>query len=229
MTGIQLQLAGNTANNRDYHADKNRERLDTLGVWSINLIGSPGAGKTQLILRTIQGLSRQLRIGVIEGDMTSVALDSEQVSALGRPVTQVSTGGGALDAVMLGSALAKLPLNDLDLVIVENVGGLTLPGSPRLGTHANVLVASVPEGDDKPYKYPAIYRSADVVIVNKTDLLPSVQFDLAYFRCGVERLNPGVPLFPLSSYTGADVHRWFDWLSEQCGMGKRVSAMQQTA
>jgi hydrogenase nickel incorporation protein HypB len=228
MNGTHLRLAGIVANSNERLENENRKIFDALGVFAINLMGSPGSGKTHLILRTIQGLSAQLQIGVVEGDTTSVTLDSEQVMASGVPVTEVNTGGIAgLDATMLSSAMAKLPLSQLDLVLVENVGNLILPASPKLGTHANVLVASVPEGDDKPYKYPSIYSSADVVILNKTDLLPAVPFDLAYFRRGIQRVNPAALVFLLSAYTGADVHRWFDWLFEQCGLPKKASAMQR--
>jgi hydrogenase nickel incorporation protein HypB len=230
MNAAHLQLVGSVANNHEGIENENRKIFDALDVFAINLMGSPGSGKTHLILRTIQGLSGRLQIGVVEGDTTSVTLDSEQVKASGVPVTDVNTGGSAgVDGTMLSSAMAKLPLSQLDLVLVENVGNLILPASLRLGTHANVLVASVPEGDDKPYKYSSIYSQADVVILNKTDLLPAVPFDLAYFRRGVERVNPEALVFPLSAYTGADVHRWFDWLLEQCGLPKKALAMQQKA
>lgn len=230
MSVANPQLVGNVAHSDGGIENENRRTLDGFGVFAINLMGSPGSGKTHLILRTIQGLSRQLRVGVVEGNTTAVTLDSEQVMASGVPVADVNTGGGGgVDARMLSQALTKLPLSELDLVFVENVGNLILPAAPKLGMHANVLVASVPEGDDKPYKYPTIYRSADVVILNKTDLLPAVPFDLAYFRRGIERINPKALVFPLSVYTGADVHRWFDWLFEHCGVSKKPSAMQQKA
>jgi hydrogenase nickel incorporation protein HypB len=230
MNNTHLQWVGKVANGDERLDKENRKVFDALEVYAINLMGSPGSGKTHLILRTIQGLSRQLQIGVVEGDSTAVTLDSEQVMASGVPVAEVNTGGGGgVDAAMLRSAMAKLPLSQLDLVLVENVGNLILPTHPKLGTHANVLVASVPEGDDKPYKYPSIYSSADVVILNKTDLLPAVPFDLANFRRGVQRVNPQALVFPLSAYTGADVHRWFDWLFEKCGLPKKALVLGQKA
>jgi hydrogenase nickel incorporation protein HypB len=217
-----MQLAGNVTNRNECVEIENRKILDGFGVFAVNLMGAPGSGKTQLILRTIQGLSGQLQIGVVEGDTTSVTLDSEQVVASGVPVAEVNTGGsGGLDATMLSGAMAKLPLSQLDLLLVENVGSLILPASPKIGAHASVLVASVPEGDDKPYKYPGIYSRAGVVLLNKMDLLPAVSFDLAYFRRGVQKVNPEALVFPLSAYTGADVHWWFDWLLERCGIAKK--------
>jgi hydrogenase nickel incorporation protein HypB len=129
------------------------------------------------------------------------------------PAVQVNTGGDChLDAVMIGSALPQLPLEDLDLLIVENVGNLVCPAAFALGTHSNVLIASIPEGDDKPYKYPNIYRGIDVLILNKTDLLPYINFNLDYFRQGVEMLNPGVSIFPLSCKTGEGFEPWIEWL-----------------
>ena len=230
MNSTHLQLVGNVASSHGLVENENRKILQALEVFSINLMGSPGSGKTHLILRTIHGLCGQLQIGVVEGDTTSVALDSEQVMASGVPVTEVNTGdSGCVDALMLSSAMAKLPLSQLDLLLVENVGNLILPASSKLGTHANVLVASVPEGDDKPLKYPGIYRSADVVILNKTDLIPAIPFDLAEFRRGIERINPAALVFPLSAYTGADVHCWFDWLLKRCGVNQKPSALRQQA
>jgi len=129
---------------------------------------------------------------------------------------QINTGGDChLDAVMISQALSQLPLDQIDLLIVENVGNLICPASFALGTHANVLIASVPEGDDKPYKYPGIYRGLDALIINKIDLLPYVEFDLAYFQRGVELLNPGVVTFSLSCRTGAGIELWVEWLLEK--------------
>jgi hydrogenase nickel incorporation protein HypB len=150
---------------------------------------------------------------VIEGDTAPVTIDADKVLAAGMPAVQVNTGGDChLDAVMIQGALGSLPLDELDLVIVENVGNLVCPASFQLGTHASVLIASVPEGDDKPYKYPGIYRGVQAVILNKMDLLPYVPFDVDYFRRGVEALNPGLSFFPLSCATGEGVLAWVDWL-----------------
>jgi hydrogenase nickel incorporation protein HypB len=197
----------------DTLAAQNRSRLDQAGVFGVNLMASPGAGKTSLILRTIEALAPSLRLGVVEGDTAPVTIDADKVTAAGMPAVQINTGGDChLDAVMLGNALPQLPLNELDLLIVENVGNLICPAAFSLGTHANVLIASVPEGDDKPYKYPAIYRGIDALIINKIDLLPYVRFNMDYFRKGVEMLNPNVKTFPLSCETGEGMQAWVDWL-----------------
>jgi len=197
----------------DQLAVLNRANLDQHGIFSINLMASPGAGKTSLILQTIQALSTKIHIGVVEGDTAPVTIDADKVISAGMPAVQINTGGDChLDAVMLQNGLEQLPLDDLDLIIVENVGNLICPAAFKLGTHANVLIASVPEGDDKPYKYPNIYRGLDALILNKTDLLPYVKFDIEYFRTGVEILNPGLRFFVLSCSTGEGLSNWIGWL-----------------
>jgi hydrogenase nickel incorporation protein HypB len=202
----------------DRLADENRRRLDAAGIVAVNILASPGAGKTSLILASIDALSPHLRLGVIEGDTAPVTLDSDKIAAAGIPVVQVNTGGEChLDAVMVANALPQLPLDALDLVIVENVGNLVCPAAFRLGTHASVLVASVPEGDDKPYKYPGIYRGLEALIINKIDLLPYVDFDLDYFRRGAEMINPGLAAFPLSCRTGEGLDSWLAWLRRRAG------------
>jgi hydrogenase nickel incorporation protein HypB len=197
----------------DQIASVNRALLDAAGVFSLNLMASPGAGKTSFILQTIKALSGRLRIGVIEGDTAPVTIDADKIIAAGMPAVQINTGGDChLDAVMVQSGLVQLPLKEIDILIIENVGNLVCPASFNLGTHANVLIASIPEGDDKPYKYPNIYRGLDVLIVNKIDLLPYVPFKMDYFRQGVEMLNPGVRTFPISCANGEGVAAWTDWV-----------------
>jgi len=197
----------------DQLAVLNRAKLDQSGVFSINLMASPGAGKTSLILQSIKALSSKIRIGVVEGDTAPVTIDADKIIAVGIPAVQINTGGDChLDAVMVQNGLDQLPLDYLDLIIVENVGNLICPAAFKLGTHANVLIASIPEGDDKPFKYPNIYRGLDALILNKTDLLPYVKFDIEYFRRGVEMLNPGLCFFPLSCSTGAGMAEWIGWL-----------------
>ncbi len=198
----------------DRLAEQNRRQLEAAGVFAINLLASPGAGKTSLILRTIEALAPRLRLGVVEGDTAPVTIDADKVIAAGMPAVQVNTGGDChLDAVMLANALPQLPLAELDLLIIENVGNLVCTAAFQLGAHANVLVASIPEGDDKPYKYPAVYRGLDALILNKMDLRPYVEFNLDYFRQGVALLNPGVAFFPLSCRTGEGLAGWLDWLT----------------
>lgn len=200
----------------DQVAAQNLQRLQQARVLAINLMASPGAGKTSFILQTINALKDRLRIGVIEGDTAPVTIDADKVIAAGMPAVQINTGGDChLDAVMIANGLQQLPLDQLDLIVVENVGNLVCPAAFNLGTHINVLIASIPEGDDKPYKYPNIYRGLSSLIINKIDLLPYVPFRMDYFRQGVELLNPGLVTFPLSCRTGEGVEAWTDWLLDQ--------------
>jgi hydrogenase nickel incorporation protein HypB len=200
----------------DQVAALNREKMDQAHLFSLNVMASPGSGKTSMILQTIKTLSPQFRIGVIEGDTAPVTIDADKIIAAGMPAVQINTGGNChLDAMMVRRGLEELKLDDLDLLILENVGNLVCPASFNLGTHANILVASIPEGDDKPYKYPAIYRGLGVLIINKIDLLPYVDFNMDYFRKGVEMLNPGLLTFPISCKTGEGVKDWTTWLTEQ--------------
>ena len=199
----------------DQLAAANRARLDEAGVFGLNLMASPGAGKTSLITRTVEALREELRIGAVDGDIATT-LDADRIAALGVPAVQINTGGAChLDAAMVQSALPRLPLAELDLLIVENVGNLVCPASFQLGTHRSVLIASVPEGDDKPYKYPVMYRGVDVLVLNKMDVLEAFDFDVDYFRRGVEPLNPGLAFFPLSCKTGQGLEAWLDWLRDE--------------
>jgi len=213
MSTIKVPIVEKLLDANDQVAELNRRLLDEAGVLAINIMASPGAGKTSLILQTIRALSAEYRLAVIEGDTAPVTIDSDKVSALGVPAVQINTGGDChLDAVMLRAGLAQLNLADLDLLIIENVGNLICPAAFKLGSHLNVLVASVPEGDDKPYKYPNMYRGLNVLIINKIDLLPYIDFNMDYFRQGVELLNPGLLTFPLSCKTGEGMDLWLDWL-----------------
>ncbi len=210
---IKVPVVEKLLDANDQVAELNRRLLDEAGVLAINIMASPGAGKTSLILQTLRALSTEFRIAVIEGDTAPVTIDADKVSALGIPAVQINTGGDChLDAVMLRAGLAQLTLTELDLIIVENVGNLICPAAFKLGTHRNILVASIPEGDDKPYKYPNMYRGLDVLIINKIDLLPYIEFNMDYFRRGVELLNPGLLTFPLSCKSGEGLQPWLDWL-----------------
>ena len=216
MTASRVTVVEKILNANDQVAALNRARLDKTGTLSINLMASPGAGKTSFILQTIRSVRDRWRVGVVEGDTAPVTIDADKVMEAGMPAVQINTGGDChLDAVMLQVGLNQLPLEQLDLIVVENVGNLVCPAAFNLGTHLNVLIASIPEGDDKPYKYPAIYRGLDVLIVNKTDLLPYVRFNMDYFRQGVEMLNPGLVTFPISCSSGDGVSAWIGWLEER--------------
>ncbi|MBK8419099.1 hydrogenase nickel incorporation protein HypB [Candidatus Villigracilis saccharophilus] len=208
-----IPIVENILNANDHLAQENRARIDSAGVFSINIMASPGAGKTSLIEQTLSRLKDKLRIATVDGDIAT-SIDSDRAAAAGALASvQINTGGDChLDAVMLRGALDQLTLSQFDLLIVENVGNLVCPASFKLGTHKSVLIASIPEGDDKPYKYPGMYRGVDVLIINKIDLLPYVNFRMDYFERGVEALNPGVTTFPLSCRTGEGMDAWVDWL-----------------
>lgn len=202
-------------NANDQLAAENRTRLDQAGLFAINLMASPGAGKTSLIEQTLKGLASQYRIAAIDGDIAT-SIDADRAAAAGATAIQINTGGEChLDAVMLRSALDQLELDQFDLLIVENVGNLVCPASFQLGTHKNILVASIPEGDDKPYKYPVMYRGVDALVINKIDLLPYIPFKMDYFTRGVELLNPELVTFPVSCQTGEGIQAWLDWLRAQ--------------
>jgi len=216
-----IQIVQKIMNANDTIAENNNQKLEQNKIFSINLMASPGAGKTSFIIKTIKLLPNYVRVGVIEGDTAPVTIDSDKVSEQGVPVIQVNTGGEChLDAPMIENALNHLPLDDLDLIIVENVGNLICPAAFKLGTHANVLIASIPEGDDKPYKYPNIYRGLDVLIINKIDLLSYLDFSMEYFKEGVEMLNPGLEIFEVSSKTGQGFDVWLRWLAQRIDMSR---------
>lgn len=199
----------------DRIADENRAIFNEAGVRTFNIMASPGAGKTSLIEQTVRHFRPSMRLAVIDGDIAT-NLDADRAEAAGAVAVQINTGGEChLDAVMLNSAIKQMDLAGINLLIVENVGNLVCPASFQLGTHKSVLIASIPEGDDKPYKYPGMYRGVDVLVINKIDLLPYVDFDMAYFRKGVEILNPGVLVFPISCKTGEGLVAWFEWLMNE--------------
>jgi hydrogenase nickel incorporation protein HypB len=201
----------------DQVAAENRVTFDAADVFVLNLMASPGAGKTSLILSTADVLPDDVRPGVIEGDLAST-IDADTIAERGIPVVQINTGGNChLDAPMIRTALPNLSLAELDLLFIENVGNLVCPANFALGADLAVVVASVPEGHDKPYKYPGMFAGADAVVLNKADLLEVFEFDVDYFRRGLEMLNPGVPFFVISCRTGEGVEEWGAWLLGRVG------------
>jgi hydrogenase nickel incorporation protein HypB len=211
----KISVVENILNANDQIAAQNRSMLDRAQVFSINIMASPGAGKTSLVEKTIFALKEELKIAVIDGDIAT-SLDADRAAEAGATAVQINTGGGChLDAVMLHNALLSLNLNEFDFLVVENVGNLVCPASFQLGTHKSILVASTPEGDDKPYKYPGIYQGVDALVINKIDLLPYVSFNMAYFKEGVEILNPGLVTFSVSCRTGDGLVQWYDWIKDQ--------------
>lgn len=214
----KIEVIQNVLEANETVARRNRQLLDKHKVFAINIMSAPGAGKTSLILQTLAGLKGKLNIGVIEGDVAST-VDAEKVQSKARAVVQINTGNMpescSLMAAMIESALKDMPLEDIDLILIENVGNLICPAEFALGEHKRVVISSLPEGDDKPTKYPLIFVDADAVIINKVDLLPHVDFDIAAFRLSITGLNPKVEIFELSSKTGEGIERWCSWILEQ--------------
>lgn len=196
----------------DKQAESNRKHFDEHGILAVNLMSSPGSGKTTLLEKTIQALKGQLNIGVIEGDLETNR-DAERIKAQGAPAYQISTGQAChLDAFMVHEGIHHLPLKDLDIVFVENVGNLVCPASYDIGTHINVVLLSVPEGDDKPAKYPVMFRSADLMLITKIDLLPYFDFDVEKAVSEARQLNPKMDVIQISTKTGEGMDRWISYL-----------------
>jgi len=209
---VKIPVVENILSANERLAEENARALAREGVTAVNIMASPGAGKTSLIVQTIGALSERVRIGVIEGDVAS-RVDADTIEALGIPVVQINTGGTChLDANMVHGALGELPLDQLDLLFIENVGNLICPTEFALGEALKVMIASVPEGDDKPYKYPGMFAAVDAIVVNKIDILPYVEFDLAGFRQLVTGLNTEVQVFEVSCKSGEGIAAWADWL-----------------
>jgi len=221
---VKVSVVKNILDANDRIAAENRELFDKNNVFTINLMSSPGAGKTTLLEAMGRELGERLRIGVIEGDIQS-SLDAERVAAAGLAAVQIETAGAChLDANMIRSSLASLDLAALDLLVVENVGNLVCPAEFNTGEHAKVMLLSVTEGDDKPLKYPLMFRESRALLISKIDLLPHVRCDVAAIRRAAKALNPEIRIFEISSYTGHGLAEWHDWLAGQvaaCGAGNR--------
>jgi hydrogenase nickel incorporation protein HypB len=216
----EIQVLQNILGANESIANANRVKLQAAGVFVINLMASPGAGKTSLILRTIEALRDQLRIAVIEGDIAST-IDADRINRQGVMALQINTGGAChLDANMVSRALDRLSLAEIDLLIIENVGNLVCPASFDLGEDCRVMVASVAEGDDKPHKYPLMFSEVEAVVVNKTDLLAFSDFNLESFYQVVKGLNPGAEIIEVSCRTNEGIAAWGEWLSKRVAAGK---------
>jgi hydrogenase nickel incorporation protein HypB len=216
----RVTVLENLLSENDRVADENEHRLAAAGVHAVNLMSSPGAGKTSLLKRTLQQLGEKIRIGVLEGDIAT-RLDADQLEGMGASaisVVNTSAGFGGechLDAVMVRAGLSRLPLEELDLLIVENVGNLVCPAEFRVGERARAMVYAVTEGEEKPLKYPVMFRAADVVIVNKIDLLPHLDFDLDAFLANLTAVNPTARVILASARTGEGLEQWCEWLSAE--------------
>jgi hydrogenase nickel incorporation protein HypB len=206
----------NVLDTNDLIARENRREFDAHGCFVVNLMSAPGSGKTTILERTLRALKGRLRAAVIEGDVQGT-LDADRLAPLGVPVVQINTDphfGGAchLDARMIRNALPALALGGVDVVFIENVGNLVCPAEFRVGEDRKVMVLSVTEGEDKPLKYPLMFRVSELLLLNKTDLLKHLDFDLARFRANVTRVNPTLPVIELSARTGRGIDVWVDWL-----------------
>lgn len=202
----------------DRLAEDNRTALDAAGVRAINLMSSPGSGKTTLLQRTLAELEGSVRVGVIEGDIET-PLDAERLNGFGAQISLLNTGNGFggechLDAPMIATAMKGLDLSQLDLVIIENVGNLVCPAEFEVGEHAKAMVYSITEGEDKPLKYPVMFRSVEAICINKMDLAPYLDFDMELFRRNLAAVNPTARVFELSARTGEGVNEWISWLTE---------------
>ena len=203
--------------NEEY-ALENRHLLTEQKKLCLNMISSPGSGKTTILIRTINELKDKIKIGVIEGDVQT-DLDAERIRATQAPVIQIETKGAChLNAAQVNRALSNLPINNLDLIFIENVGNLVCPSAFELGESGKIAVLSVVEGDDKPAKYPAIFARAKVLLINKLDLLEAgaqVDFDIERVKADARKLNKGIKIFAISAKTGAGFASWYDWLEEE--------------
>ncbi|MGB4593750.1 MAG: hydrogenase nickel incorporation protein HypB [Coriobacteriia bacterium] len=212
---MRVDIAKGILEKNDTLAQENRSLFAENGVFVVDLMASPGAGKTSTILATIAALRDTYSIAVIEGDIAS-RVDAERISAHGVPAVQINTGGAChLESDMIRRAVDTLDLATIDLLIIENVGNLVCPSDFDLGEHAKVMILSVPEGHDKPYKYPNIFQVAEAVILNKYDTMNVFDFDEAEFRAVVKSLNPAAPVFPVAATKGDGVDAWAAWLSDR--------------
>ena len=218
-TAVKKVVHENVLDANDTLARANRDTFDSAGTYTINMMSSPGAGKTALLERTLERLRNQLRLGVLEGDVQTT-LDADRLARFHIPLVQVNTDPGFggechLDANMVRSGLGELPLEDIDILIIENVGNLVCPAEFKVGEDVRVMVYSVTEGEEKPLKYPLMFRSADLVLVNKVDLLEHLDFDLEQFLGNLDAVNPGVRTVLTSARTGQGVDEWCDWLGKR--------------
>jgi len=216
---MEIKVLKNILSANDQIAQRNREMLDSNGIFAVNLMSSPGAGKTSLILQTIRKLKDKVRVGVIEGDVAS-SIDAETVGKEGVPVIQINTGGTChLDASMVHNAMNSLPLPNMDMLFIENVGNLICTAGFALGEHLRVVISSIPEGDDKPLKYPPMFHIVHVVLINKVDLLPYVKFDIEAFSKAVKGINKEVDILQMSCTTGQGIDEWVAWLLARAKKG----------
>lgn len=219
----RVQVLERIFDENDRLAQVNRELLDAHGVTAVNMMSSPGAGKTTLLRHTLASLQGHSRVGVIEGDIET-SLDADALAGYGAQVVLLNTSNGFggechLDAPMVGSALQRVDLSSIDLLFIENVGNLVCPAEFDVGAHYRVMVSAITEGEEKPLKYPVMFRSVDLVLVNKMDLLPYLDFDLAAYERNLAAVNPRADILKLSARTREGVDGWLAWLNTIFGAG----------
>src|SRR4051794_1465484 len=228
MHRVKVRVVEDALDANNTIARANRDDFDRAGVTVVNLMSAPGAGKTTLLERVLGSLDG-LRPGVLEGDVQG-SYDADRLASLHVPVTQLNTDSGFggechLDANMVRSALPALPLDEIDLLVIENVGNLVCPAEFRVGEDARVMVSAVTEGEDKPLKYPLMFRTCDLVIVNKIDLLPHLDVSVERLLANVEAVHPGVPTMLVSARTGEGIDAWRDWLASAVSRGRAEAAV----
>lgn len=217
-TGTErITVLQNILGENDRLAESNRVDLTAHGVRTINLMSSPGAGKTTLLAKTLPELVSRARVGILEGDIAT-GIDADRLEGFGAQIALVNTDDGFggechLDSVMVRSGLDKLSLDDLDVLIIENVGNLVCPAEFDVGQDARAMVYAITEGEEKPLKYPVMFRAVDAIVINKMDLLPHLDFDMELFRSNLAQINPTAIIFEVSAKTGDGIEGWIDWLA----------------
>ena len=226
-----VQIERDILAKNDAIAQRNREWLAQRGIFALNLVSSPGSGKTSLLVRTIQALAGRLPVAVIEGDQQT-SVDADRIRATGAPALQINTGKGChLDAAMIDAALDRLAPVEDSVLMIENVGNLVCPAGFDLGEAHKVVVLSVTEGEDKPLKYPDMFAAASLMLLNKVDLLPHLDFDVAACLANARRVNPAIAIIEVSARSGVGLDRWLDWIARGAGAARqqrldRVSTLQ---
>ena len=226
MAEIKVPVVRNILQANDRIAVENRRQFDEAGIFVVNLMSSPGAGKTTLLEKTIEALGDRVAIAVIEGDIQT-SYDAERIQKKGVQAVQINTDGGChLDGNMIQIALGSLDLSGVDLLIIENVGNLVCPAEFNLGEHEKIMILSVAEGDDKPVKYPLMFQTCSVLLVNKIDLLPYTDCDMGKIRERVGQLNPVEKIFEISCRTGDGLAPWLSWIEEKVGEHRKLQAVK---
>lgn len=209
---MEVKVMKNILHANQKLAEENRDYFSTRRIKSVNIMASPGSGKTSTILKLIEAFGDKINVAVVEGDIAS-SIDAEKIDKLGKPVIQINTGGGChLDANMIKTAVETLKLDDDTILFIENVGNLVCPSSFDLGEGIKMVIASVPEGHDKPYKYTSMFEAADIIVLNKTDLMPYIDFDRESFYHGVKALNEKAEIIEVSCKTGEGIEKLAQWL-----------------